>query len=98
MMPKCEPYLSGVDSETIRPPFVKQEKSIKQKEQIELYNALFEVHKKAMEIDRIVSDLAAKKVLEEASLREPTPSAVHTQPMAGGKRHEVAERKASSRD
>ncbi len=45
--------------------FVKQEKSIKQQEQIDLYNAYFEIHKRAMEIDRIVSELAAKKVFAE---------------------------------
>jgi hypothetical protein len=60
MMPKCDPYLSSV-----RPPFVKQEKSIKQQEQIDLYQAYFEIHKKAKEIDEIISKIAAHKVLTE---------------------------------
>ena len=67
MMPKCEPYMSG---KTTEPPFVKQEKSIKQQEQIDLYNAYFEIHKRAMEIDKIVSDLAAKKVFAERAEQE----------------------------
>ena len=63
MMPKCEPYMSSKTTE----PFVKQEKSIKQQEQIDLYQAYFKIHKKAMEIDEIVSKIAAQKVLTERS-------------------------------
>ena len=63
-MPKCEPYMSS--SKTAQP-FVKQEKSIKQQEQIDLYNAYFQIHKKAMEIDEIVSKIAAAKALSERS-------------------------------
>jgi hypothetical protein len=64
MMPKCEPYMS---SKTTTEPFVKQEKSIKQQEQIDLYQAYFQIHKKAMEIDEIVSKIAAAKALSERS-------------------------------
>ena len=62
MMPKCDPFLSSS-----RPPqtFVKPEKSIKQKEQIDLYQALFEIHKKSQEIDTLVSAVAAKLVIDE---------------------------------
>jgi hypothetical protein len=63
MMPKCEPYMSS--SKTTTEPFVKQEKSIKQQEQIDLYQAYFEIHKRAMEIDEIVSKIAAYKVFSE---------------------------------
>ena len=52
-------------SKTTTEPFVKQEKSIKQQEQIDLYQAYFEIHKRAMEIDEIVSKIAAYKVFSE---------------------------------
>jgi hypothetical protein len=54
--------------DTTGPPLsVKQEKSIKQQEQIDLYQAYFQIHKKAMEIDEIVSKIAAAKALSERS-------------------------------
>jgi hypothetical protein len=56
MMPKSDPYLSGKTT---------QEKSIKQQEQIDLYQAYFEIHKRAKEIDEIVSKIAAYKVFSE---------------------------------
>jgi len=53
--------------DTTGPPlFVKPvKKSIKQQEQIDLYQAYYEIHKRAMEIDKIVSDLACRKVWAE---------------------------------
>jgi hypothetical protein len=57
-MPECEPS-------AIKPPVICSPKSIKQKEQIDLYQALFDIHKKAQEIDTLVSAVAAKLVIDE---------------------------------
>jgi hypothetical protein len=60
MLPRCEPYFSASKPTQS---FVKQPQSIKQQEQLELYHAFYNIHKKAQEIDKLVTEVTAKMVL-----------------------------------